>query len=269
MTTKAVLVGLAPDVDSLATVTWAAEYAGRLRAPLRVVLAATAHAGTTASACALHNTTGTVRDRFPRLSLSASVAEEDLTDALLARSGDAHVVVVDRDMGRHSVASAVAAEATCPVAAVAPVAAWDDELRPILVGADGTDHSEQALRWAFTEADRLGTDVRVVHCQPHGPTGADATEQRNSVFDLVALFAGRYPAMSVQLHTLSCPPAGALAWHSQFASMVVIGYRERSLGGRIYRKVLHDAACPVVVAGPGTSLDVALTAASALNTVRS
>ena len=269
MTTKAVLVGLSPDLDSLATVTWAAEYAGRLHAPLRVVLAGTANAGPEASVRALDNTATTVRDRFPQLSLSASVAEDDLTDVLLAAAGGAHVIVVDRDVRRHNVASAVAAEATCPVAAVAPGASWDDEERPVLVGADGTDHSEQALRWAFAEADRLGVGVRVVHSQPHAPIGAKAAGQRNSVFDLMALFTGRYPAMSVQLQTLTCAPAEALSWHSKFASMVVIGHRERSLGGRIYRKVLHDAACPVVLAGPSTSLDVALTAASALNTVRS
>lgn len=269
MTTKAVLVGLSPDIDSLATVTWAAEYAGRLHAPLRVVLAGTANAGTEASVRALYNAAATVRDRFPQLSLSASVAEEDLADTLLARSDEAHVIVVDRDVRRHNVASAVAADATCPVAAIAPGTGWDDEERPVLVGADGTDHSEQALRWAFAEADRLGVGVRVVYCQPHAPIGAKAAGQRNSVFDLVALFAGRYPAMSVQIHTLTCAPAEALAWHSQFASMVVIGHRGQSVGGRIYRKVLHDAACPVVVAGPNTSLDVARTATSALNTMRS
>jgi nucleotide-binding universal stress UspA family protein len=269
MTTKAVLVGLSPDVDSLATITWAAEYAGRLHAPLRVVLAGTADTGTEACVRALYNTAATVRDRFPQLSLSASVTGEDLTDALLGRSDAAHLIVVDRDVRRHNVASAVAAEATCPVAAVAPRATWDDEERPVLVGADGTDHSEQALRWAFAEADRLGVGMRVEHCQPHGPTGANAAAQRNSVFDLIALFAGRYPAMPVQIHTLTCVPAQALAWHSQFASMVVIGQREQRLDGRIYREVLHDGACPVVVAGPSTSLGVALTAASALNTMRS
>jgi nucleotide-binding universal stress UspA family protein len=269
MTTKAVLVGLTPDVDSLATIRWAAEYAGRLNAPLRVILAGTANAGTTASVRSLYNTVATVRDRFPQLSLSASVTEEDLADALLARSGDAHVIIVDRDVRRHNAASAVAAKATCPVAAVAPGASWDDEERPVLVGADRTHHTHQALRWAFAEADRLGAGVRVVHCQPNGPIGSAGAERRNSVFDLVALFAGRYPAMSVQLHTLTCAPAEALAWHSQFASMVVLGHREQSQGGRIYRKVLHDAACPVLVAGPSTSLDATLTAASALNTMRS
>jgi nucleotide-binding universal stress UspA family protein len=269
MTTKAVLVGLSPDIDSLATLTWAAEYAGSLHAPLRVVLAGATDADAPASVRALSNTAATVRDRFPQLSLSASVAEEELTEALLIRSHDAHVVVVDRDTGRHNIASAVAAEATCPVAAVAPGAVWDDDARPVMVGADGTDHSEQALRWGIAEADRLGVGVRVVHCQPHGPTGAIAAEQRNAVFDLVALFAGRYPAMSVQLHTLTCAPAEALTRHSQFASMVVMGHRRQSLGGRVYRKVLHDAACPVVIAGPSTSLDVALTAASAPSTARS
>jgi hypothetical protein len=110
--------------------------------------------------------------------------------------------------------------------------------------------------------------VRVLYCQPHGPSGATANARRNSVFDLVSLFAGRYPAMAVQVHTLKCAPADALAWRSQFASMVVIGQREHSLGGRTYRKVLRTAACPVIVTGPETTLDVAL-AASTPNTARS
>jgi nucleotide-binding universal stress UspA family protein len=259
---KAVLVGLSPDTDSLATITWAAEYAGRLHAPLRVVLADGSNLP------ALYNAAATVRGRYPELSLSATTADGGLADALLDRAGDAHLIVVDREAAKTGVAATVAAEATCPVTAVAPGTTWDDRSRPILVGADGTDDSEQALRWAFAEADRLGCGVRVVCCQPHGPSGATANARRNSVFDLVSLFAGRYPAMGVQVHTLTCVPAEALAWHSQFASMVVIGYREHGLGGRIYRKVLRESVCPVVIAGPGTILDAAL-AASARNTARS
>jgi nucleotide-binding universal stress UspA family protein len=258
MTTKAVLVGLSPDTDSLATITWAAEYAGHLHAPLRVVLADGGNLP------ALYNAAAAVRGRYPELSMSATTAEDGLVDALLDRAADAHVVVVDRSSAKAGVASAVASTSSCPVAAVAPGMVWNDESRPILVGADGTEHSEQALRWAFTEADRLGCDIRVVHCQPH----RSGAEHRDSVFDLVSLFAGRYPAMAVQLHTLVCAPAEALAWHSQFASMTVIGHREHGLAGRIYRKVLREAACPVVIAGPETVLDVAL-AASALHTTRS
>ncbi|GAA3431780.1 universal stress protein [Kutzneria kofuensis] len=258
MSTKAVLVGLSPGTDSLGTIIWPAEYAGRLRAPLRVVLA------DGGSLPALYNATATVRIRYPRLALSATTADSGLPDALLGRTGDAHLTVVDRAAADAGMAATVAAQASCPVATVAPGTAWDGENRPILVGADGTEHSEQALRWAFTEADRLGRGVRVVHCQPH----RTSTEQRNSVFDLVSLFTGRYPAMAVQLHTTVCPPAKALAWHSPSASMVVVGHREHGVGGRIYRRVLREAACPVVIAGPDTILDAAI-AAPALNTVRS
>ncbi|QUQ64040.1 universal stress protein [Kutzneria sp. CA-103260] len=259
---KAVLLGLSPDTDSLATITWAAEYAGRLHAPLRVVLADGGHLS------ALYNAAAAVRSRYPELSLAATTADDGLADALLDRVADAHVVVVDRNSATAGIATAVAATASCPVAAVAPGTAWPDQTRPILVGADGTEQSEQALRWAFVEAHRLGRGVRAMHCQPHGPYGATANGRRNSVFDLVSLFAGRYPETAVQLHTLACKPADALAWHSQFASMVVVGYREHSLGGRTYRKVLSEAACPVVIAGPDTTIDVAV-AASALHTARS
>ncbi|GAA3434949.1 universal stress protein [Kutzneria kofuensis] len=258
MTIKAVLAGFSPIIDSLATITWAADYAGRLHAPLRVVLA------DGGSLPALYNATATVRTRYPQLSLSAMTANDSLVDALLDRATDAHLIVVDRAAAKAGMAATVAAQASCPVATVAPGTAWDGENRPILVGADGTEHSEQALRWAFTEADRLGRGVRVVHCQPH----RTSTEQRNSVFDLVSLFAGRYPAMAMQLHTLVCAPADALAWHSQFAAMVLIGHHEHGIGGRIYRRVLREAACPVVIAGPDTILDAAI-AAPALDTVRS
>ena len=259
MTTKTVLVGLTPRTDSLDTVTWAAEYAGRLSVPLRILLAGTANVGADVAARTVQNATGAVRDRFPHLSLSTVIAEDDLADVLLERCGDAHLVVVAGDPGRAGVAATVAGRAPCPVAAVSPGATWDADGRPVLVGADGTEHSEQALRWAFAEADRLGVGVRVVHCQPHGPASAVTARRRNSVFDLVALFTGRYPAIPVQLHTVSCAPAETLAWHSQFASMVVVGHRAHSLGGRTYRRLLRDAACPVVIAGPDTRLDTVVT----------
>jgi hypothetical protein len=103
MTTKAVLVGLSPDTDSIATITWAAEYAGRLDAPLRVILADGGNLP------ALYNAAAALRARYPHLSLSATTAEGGLADTLLDRTADAHLVVVDREAAKAGVASTVAA----------------------------------------------------------------------------------------------------------------------------------------------------------------
>ena len=65
---------LSPDTDSLATITWAAEYAGRLRAPLRVVLADGGNLP------ALYNAAAAIRGRYPELSLSATTADGGLAD---------------------------------------------------------------------------------------------------------------------------------------------------------------------------------------------
>lgn len=259
-----VLVGLSPRRGSLTTLTWAAERAGRTEAPLRVVLAAHDVDDASGAMREIVTAVAEIRSRFPWMSLNVSLSRDQLAESVLNRCGSSQLVVVDQDLRRHSTVTTIAAQATCPVIAVNPHATWSDETRLVVVGADGTERSESALHWAFAEAHRLHAAVRVVHCQPNG-----SIRHGHKVFDRVAPLAARYPEVDVQVQNLAQPPADALAWHSQYASMLVIGHSERPVAGRVCRSVMRRSACPVVVVGPHIPLAADASVAHALNTMRS
>ncbi|AHH96936.1 universal stress protein [Kutzneria viridogrisea] len=258
MTGPTVVAGLTPQHCSLATVTWAAEYAARTGSPLRVVLAEADTGDPTAAMRAAGCAVTDVRTRFPQLALTVAIEAQPVVDALVALSDTAHLLVVDQDVRRRPLVAGAAAEAFCPVVAVGSSVLWSEQDEPVLVGADGTERSRPALEWAFAEADRLGRAVRVVHCQVQRSTAG--IRLRHEVLAAVATLAVRHPAVEIQLRTLDCPPDEGLSWHSQFCAMAVIGHRAGTATGRTERAVLRNASCAVVLAGQHTSVATAIPA---------
>ena len=102
-----------------------------------------------------------------------------------------------------SVSGALAADAPCPVVAVAQ----DDALRepgPVLVGDDGSDHARRAVRHAEVLAARLDRDlvpVRVEKGDPVEELARDARERRACL--VVAGTRGRGPLRAELLGSVS------------------------------------------------------------------
>ena len=103
------------------------------------------------------------------LSVETRVAAGDPSALLIEASGSASVLVIGSDYrgpgrgparGAHGIRVAAAAE--CPVVVV-PDLDLDDETRSgVVVGVDGSEVSEAAVRFAAAEADRLGEPLIAV-----------------------------------------------------------------------------------------------------------
>jgi nucleotide-binding universal stress UspA family protein len=138
----------------------------------------------------------------------------------------------------------------------------------ITVGVDGSHNSQQALRWAMKEAalQHAPLTVLTVHevaanhwtGNPMIEPGVDQPEQekyRQAAEEAVAKIAselgGSGPA-SVTVRAVSGFAAQELIDASHDSDLVVVGARggggfARLMLGSITNKVVHHAACPVVI----------------------
>lgn len=142
----------------------------------------------------------------------------------------------------------------------------------ILVGVDGTEAGDAALRWAMEEAAVTSAGVTAVHVWtprtavgPIGfaayPVDQEQERQAHEVLDAAlsrALARSLVPAGAAQRQVLpslvaaSGHAAQALEERARTASMLVLGRRHesalsRAVFGSVVGAALHHVACPVVV----------------------
>jgi nucleotide-binding universal stress UspA family protein len=141
-------------------------------------------------------------------------------------------------------------------------------MKAIVVGYDGSEHSERALERAVSMA-RNGTEIMVVSAaEPLMRSGgfagtrdvdpADAKAASDNLDKAAArLREAGLPCRAVEAHA---KPADALVEQAKEhgADLIIVGKRglnalERSLLGSVSTKVVHDAACDVLVTAPGSS----------------
>lgn len=136
----------------------------------------------------------------------------------------------------------------------------------IIVGVDGSGHSQQALRWAMREASlrHVPLTVLTVHQAITGylgrpidyPGDKPATEQARDVAqeetNKVLEELGDQRPDSVTVSAVNGLPSEELLNASADADMIVVGSRgaggfARLLLGSVSTQVTHHARCPVVV----------------------
>ncbi|HUG63710.1 MAG TPA: universal stress protein [Gaiellaceae bacterium] len=143
---------------------------------------------------------------------------------------------------------------------------------PIVVGVDGSDASDAALRWAAEEA-RLRFAPLVTVCawsfippQPigdpgmlampagdlAGQLGAESEAAREMLEAVVAEVLGDEPGLEIEQRLVEGDAGDALVAASESAELLVVGSHGRSglkaaLLGSVSRHVVSHAACPVVV----------------------
>ncbi len=156
----------------------------------------------------------------------------------------------------------IAAVALCPVAVVGEQDMT--ERRGIVVGADGSEESTQAVSFAAAEADRDGQELTVVHAVPAPPLiqrampAADVAEtileeERIVLAETVAGLAENYPDLVVhQVLVSNNEPAEALTHAAANATLLVLGSRgkgsfKRLLMGSTAHTVLRSLPCPTVI----------------------
>ena len=165
-----------------------------------------------------------------------------------------------------SVSSSLTMHALCPVVVIRGDLDEDqtDDRRPVVVGVDGTAHSEPAIAAAFEEASLRGVHLVAVHAwsdvaldvvfskfQNVDWEARQTTEQALTAESLAG-FSDRYPDVRVTTVVVKDKPGKNLIDHSSRAQLIVLGRRGRGgfsgmLLGSTCREVLHDARCPLMI----------------------
>lgn len=136
-----------------------------------------------------------------------------------------------------------------------------DTTLPVVVGVDGSEHSDRAVRYAVTEARRRGVGITLVHAVyetapmaamlPLYSVEAFTEVGRRMVEDGERIIHDLDPGIEVQTSIRPGSRVGVLVDSAEHASLVVLGHRTRSLAGRVLTSstttgVAARAHCPVV-----------------------
>jgi nucleotide-binding universal stress UspA family protein len=221
----------------------------------------------------VNRATARARGAYPRVAVTGEVARGFPQPVLVEASRDAALVVVgDRGLGALSralvetVAGGLALNAYCPVLVTRGPG---DPEGPITVGVDGSPDSRAAVGFAFAEADLRRRRLVVVHAWsrpgPQAPGAAlpldfDAASVLEGAERLVseasAGWSEKYPDVSARHLLVHGHPREALTAASDWASLMVVGTRGRTLPpvpglGSVSRHLVTRASGPVVVVPRG------------------
>ncbi|KOX06096.1 universal stress protein UspA [Streptomyces sp. NRRL B-1140] len=212
------------------------------------------------------------RDMAPQVDITRDVTVgEPLTVLEIASRTASLVVVGSRGLGAFSslllgsASGHLAAHGRCPVLVVRgrpkPAGA-------VLLAVDDSPASDEAVRFAFTEASLRGADVTAVHvCRAgsadvyDGPADPpfvtyDETHLREKAEHVLDAAVGgireRYPNVSVVRRPMVGRVRHTLIEASTHAQLLVMGARGRGgftglLLGSVSHALLHHALCPVAV----------------------
>lgn len=211
-------------------------------------------------------TVARVRESRPGAAISGVVLAGGPAAVLVDMSRLARMVV----LGSHghggfaglrlgSTSTAVSAHAHCPVVVVR--GAHPPAGAPVVAGFDGSQCARLAVDFAFTEAARHGTHVRLVHAwtppqprwQPPGyAVGQQLRIEQAGLEELAEDMRDKYPGVPVSVHVVTGPASQALVEAGRGARLVAVGSRGRGgfrglVLGSVSQQVLHHADCPVAV----------------------
>lgn len=182
-----------------------------------------------------------------------------------------------------STSYAVAAHAHCPVVIVRAAAGSDsddlenlprpnrpDAAHPVLVGSDDSPTSERAVDAAAETAAVTGARLHIVrvaeplHTNTWTVLAAGASDERDeapdkvldgieeSLNEVAERVRAAYPSLEVTTQAALGEPGAVLGELGKDAGLIVVGSRGRGgftgmLLGSVSHRVIHDAACPVMV----------------------
>lgn len=219
----------------------------------------------------LDDTVAAARERWPDVPVTGSQPFVRPEQALIDASRSARLVVVGAaresvlqrfGLGRPALSAAM--HAKCPVVIV-PQGSRADAEGPVVVGIDGSTHSQAAAERAFWIADLRRVpliaittwNVEVVDGVVVTTPGTDAWNAVEAKYRAVAdkvvePLRTRYPEVDCTVEVLRSSPAKAIVERSADAGLIVMGTRGRGgfrgmLLGSVSQQVLETATCPMMV----------------------
>lgn len=263
-----VVVGVDGSDEALRAAEYGAWEASRRRVPLRLIYARQPPSTSGAPAAEdpardqgrihdlLAKAATEVTANYPEVAVTTATVSEGAAAALVAESHRASLVVVGtRATGgpvghlSGSVAAQVAAYASAPVVVIRPTDNLDDDdpavfrARPVIVGLDGSEGSEQAMAFAVEQAVAREATIHAVYvwnvADVHdlGPLVGDEVDEADEdakadrlLTEATSGWSARYPDLIITrraVHDLN--PMYALINAADEAGLVVVG--SRGLGG--------------------------------------
>lgn len=262
--------------DARRAVAWAATRATEHRASLQVISADRAVGRVVAfDETARANVEGAMRDQLADLTEGVEATFRVIADspvgALIEAGRDASAIIVGsrgltarEDFAMGSTSAGVVEHAACPVIVITPRTPESPTNGPVVLAADGSAANDPAIAFAFAEAERQRTPLRVVNSVevPRLP-GASLfdldklaesvlAEDEKTVLDALAPHEARHPDVSVDLILVVGEPAVTVANEAAGASLLVTGSRGHGgfkglLLGSVSRRLLQTAPCAVAV----------------------
>jgi nucleotide-binding universal stress UspA family protein len=215
----------------------------------------------------IENAVEKARRLAPDVVIDAAVVDGDPVTVLLAEADSAALLVLgSRRLAAigsfllGSVATAVAARASCPVVVLRGPDGNPDEAPGVVVGVDGSESSQAVLHFAFDFASRHKLTLHPILCWPEDLLAATkwrppqpAPEQAERwLAETTAGWTEQYPDVAVHASVYRDHPISGLVTASQTQSLLVVGAHGHqslldSLLGSVSQGVLHHAHCPVAV----------------------
>lgn len=274
-----VVCGYDGSQDARRAVAWAAAWARDHETGLEVISADRAVGRVVAfDQTARANVEGAMRDQLADLTAGIPATYRVIPDspvgALVEAGRSASAIVVGsrgltarEDFAMGSTSAGVVEHATCPVIVITPRTPDQPTDGPVVLAADGSTAGDPAVAFAFAEAARRGTSLRVVHTVevPRLP-GASLfdldllaesvlAEDERTVLDALAPHEARHPGVTVDLILVVGEPATTIAVEAVGAALLVTGSRGHGgfaglLLGSVSRRLLQTAPCAVAVVRP-------------------
>ena len=274
-----VVCGYDGSQDARRAVAWAAVWARDHGATLEVISADRAVGRVVAfDQTARENVEGAMRDQLVELTADVPagfhVVADSPVSALVEASRRASAIVVGsrgltarEDFAMGSTSAGVVEHAACPVIVITPRTPETPSGGPVVLAADGSPAGDPAAAFAFDQAERRETTLRVVHTVevPKLPgaslfdldTLAESVlaEDEKEVTDALAPHEARHPGVSVDLVLVVGEPATTISDEAAGAALLVTGSRGHGgfaglLLGSVSRRLLQTAPCAVAVVRP-------------------
>lgn len=264
----AVVVGADGTTTALRALAYAATEARLRHLPLRIVHAAPyatqrSEPGRRRAAAILARAYTVAHQCEPRVPAHTEQLDHQPVAALVRASERAELLVVGMVGERPgevilgSVALTVSGEAHCPVTVVRGHRSSPSAGQPVLLGVGDVAAAAAAVTVAFTDAERHGTPLVIVHTR-HGAlrsriTGANREAETTRTLEKgLAPWRSRYPNVQVDLRVVRGAPAEELLQAASHTRLVVVGTNDRgaaarALLGSTSRALLRHSPCPVTV----------------------
>ena len=280
---RQVIVGYQDNPAGQAALDWALAHAARRGLPVRAVVAASLVyepvplGGLVSAVIAdVEQVADHARECAVKVAASVSFSTEVVlgnpAGVLINASREAELLVVGRNPRRvmhvavaGSTSTHVVAHAHCPVAVVERCHVTS-HTGQVIVGVDGSPHSEAALEYALETAEAHDMPVTVVrgwHLDlpdamtlpwlTQGILDQIATTERCALADQVQPWASKHPDTDVHQVISTLSPVEAIVGLARRGDLIVVGSRGRGgftgmLLGSVSQALLHSARpCPLIV----------------------